>query len=259
MLWRLRLLKSAHATFSKPQDRYLMSVHGNISDYKTNNLHIDFRELTLSQNECLENPIIYRGGGYIEQTSDGKILFRLYCTIAENTNFLNDTFFKNNIPVGKLYPKSSYYTLKGVDTKGVVWESGRVLPGSSWSDSYDAPVMHGYLDEVTRASSGLKRHIVKLVFFDVPKSTIEHRDAEFEFLNCNFRAVFEDKNLSISINLGDEDVNAIDLRVEEALCFLFGRPVSAQVIFRDGKITLLSQKKIRLHAPSSSYSAKIRI
>lgn len=245
-------------SFGEPRNGFSMSVHENISDYKKNNLHIDFHELTLSQNDCLENPIIYHGGGYIEQASDGKILFRLYATVAENTDFLNDTFFKNNTPVGKLYPKSSYYSLRGVDTKGVVWESDRVLPGSSWSDSYDAPVMHGHLDEITRSTSGLKKHIVKLVFSDIPKSRIDHRDAEFDFLGCSFRAVFEDRDLFISINIGDNNIKSIEIRVEEALCFLFGRRINAQIIFHDGKITFLSREKksisLRIHPPIALHS-----
>lgn len=239
-----------------------MSVSQNLTDYKNGDLHIDFYELTIRQNKSTDEAILYQGKGYIEQAVSGEIIFKLYANYVKNTDFINDVFIKDIISPGKFYKEENYYTLTGVDTNGITWKSDRILPGYYWNDAYEAPIVHGSLDEVTRNKSGLKKHIIRMSFLDMPESKFFKKDASFECSYYSFNILSEnDSSIIVSIELGDECVSPITMRVEEALCFLFARPVRPQIIFHDGKITFFSgQKKsnnLRLFTPvslSSRYS-----
>jgi len=120
-----------------------MSPDPIISDFKQRKLHIDFFEMSLVQNKPGEEAISYKGKGYIQQTDDDVLTFKLYANETQNTDFVSNLTDLNKIKSGEVYPDDSYYTLSGIAADGTAWNAGHVLPDCRWNAQHKNPIIHG--------------------------------------------------------------------------------------------------------------------
>ena len=99
-----------------------------ISDFKQRKLHIDFFELSLVQNKPRNDAISYKGKGYIQQTDEDVLAFKLYTSETRNTDIVSDSKRLSETKSGELYADDSYYTLDGISADGSEWKIEKVLP-----------------------------------------------------------------------------------------------------------------------------------
>src|SRR5262245_55490926 len=111
-----------------------------ISDFKQRKLHIDFLEMSLVQNKPGKEAISYKGKGYIEQTGDDVLRFKLYANETLNTDIVASTHHLNKIKSGELYPDDAYYILSGIATSGVAWKAERILLNHNWHAQHANPI-----------------------------------------------------------------------------------------------------------------------
>lgn len=120
-----------------------------ISDFKQRKLHIDFLEMSLVQNKPGKEAISYKGKGYIQQTDDDVLTFKLYADETTNIDLAASFNSFNKVKSGELYSDDSYYTLSGIAVDGASWRAEHVLPNCNWHGQHANPIVHGKLSFIT--------------------------------------------------------------------------------------------------------------
>jgi hypothetical protein len=127
-------------------------------------LEIDCFEMALVQN-LPENPVSYRGKGYIRQTENDTLTFKLY---ASETKNIDATRYMRAVPhSGKLFTESEYYTLTALTSDGTVWAAEQILPDCGWTSCTPNPIVTGNISAMSSFKSNpSSKHRLRLHFFD---------------------------------------------------------------------------------------------
>jgi hypothetical protein len=120
-----------------------MSVNDTIQDFKHGRLQIDCGEMTLVQmNE--ENPISYRGKGYIRHTSDDNLMFKIFVDQIKNNDKFRDLKRTITVNSGQILPENSYFRLSGTAFDRTVWSADRFTIDPHWPVDGE-PIVDGKL------------------------------------------------------------------------------------------------------------------
>lgn len=114
-----------------------MTMDDRIAALKAGKLRLDCVEMELVQ-DGVDNPIHYRGKGYIEQTSDGGLTMKVYST-EHNADVFGS--FEQHITAGRFLPKTEFYSLKAVAIDGVEWTASGLYPDCTWLARHPNPVV----------------------------------------------------------------------------------------------------------------------
>lgn len=171
-----------------------------IKPFRQRELDFDCAEMVLTQ-LATDKPVVFRGKGYVRQTPDDKLSFKIYVSEIENTDHARDFRAQLSGQAGHLYPDSAYFDLAIIDRHGRKWTAKRLLPARDWSAS-DAvmPVARGRLwgGLVSTAEPPIGKHLMQLHFFEdvrIPytrKSIIDGEEwmtasiAKFSAAGCDF-------------------------------------------------------------------------
>lgn len=80
------------------------------------------------KSQANQNPTTLYGSGFISQSSDGRLQFKIYVTrerAASNSDFLD------SITAGEVIPEQCFYAFRATDSTARVWHAERLLPNFS--------------------------------------------------------------------------------------------------------------------------------
>lgn len=188
---------------------------------------------------------VFSGPGFIKQTSDRSLYFKLYpgdefdALVSELEEFFSGK-------LGELIPESEFFSLFATDLHGQRWTSSRVSPPGI--EHGEGTVVTGYLDEIVssadRVSESPRRAYLALRVFDdvkIPLNTVtetttsvggkklkSRRLNAWNFVSCGntFHLTQESGLLKIEVTSDDDSFpDHLEKRVIEALQFVLARPL----------------------------------
>ena len=230
-----------------------------ISDFKQRKLHIDFLEMSLVQNKPGKEAISYKGKGYIQQTDDDVLTFKLYANETLNTDFAASFNRLNKIKSGELYSGDSYYTLSGVAADGAAWKAEHVLPDCDWHGEHANPIVHGKLSSITGGELLSDPKSLAMHFFEKADLPVPIREVKFTAAGCEFHVESGHDSFIVRAKSDAPLPEHFAMRVEEALRFLLAQSVTPRAIVQPRGIVLtsttLKSLMVRLGPPISRGSA----
>jgi hypothetical protein len=230
-----------------------------ISDFQQRKLHIDFLEMSLVQNKPGKEAISYKGKGYIQQTDDDVLTFKLYANETLNTDFAASFNRLNNIKSGELYSDDSYYTLSGIAADGAAWKAEHVLPNCDWHGQHINPIVHGKLSSITGGELLPDPKSLAMHFFEKADLPVLIREVKFTAAGCEFHVESGADSFIVRAKSDAPLPEHFAMRVEEALRFLLAQSVTPRAIAQPRSIVLtsttLKSRTVRLGPPISRGSA----
>ena len=216
-----------------------MDYEETIDLFQAGKLEIDCRSITLTQ---LAEPFeVYKGKGYIRQSDDGTLEFRVY--VFETENVKPFASFNRLIggPVGSLHTDDMYFDLVATSRDGTVWASTRVMAKFQWDMTQEVNAV-GQLYSMRSQTQSQETFtpFLELHFFDdltVPlfqmsekvrfgQRYMETDKAEFECSSCKWTVQKRDNRVIVEAeSLSGNLTPNFDLRVQEATQFLTAQPV----------------------------------
>ncbi|MEQ8249417.1 MAG: hypothetical protein RID42_17215 [Alphaproteobacteria bacterium] len=226
-----------------------------ISDFKKGNLHVDFLEMTLLQNSPSDNAISYNGRGYIRQTEEGALEYKLYANETRNSNYIVDFRRQFEVQSGEVLPEDSYFTLTGVAANGGSWKAEHVIPKCDWHAQHADPIVYGKLSSVTGGEPPSNPKAIALHFFEKTDLPILNNESKFGIGDSEFHIESGDDNFIVRAKSNSPLPEHFAIRIEEALRFLLAQSVTPRVIVQPNCVTLISKTlkspMIRLGPPIS--------
>ena len=128
-------------------------------------MQIDFLDLVLIQDKA-DEPISYKGKGYIRQTDDDTLTVRLYAVETANTDMASDFNCLNRAKSGTLYDETDFYSLTGTAPDGSTWTAKQLLPQCSWSFASANPIVEAYVSHCERGANSAEAKALRLHYFD---------------------------------------------------------------------------------------------
>ncbi len=115
-----------------------------IEDLKRGSWAIECSKMIL-KSRSPNNPPTFSGAGFVRQTSDHQLEFKLY-----SSRQLNTKWGGGHLPfvAGKVIPDWAFYDLTVQDFKGRSWTSTRLLPDFNWTATGKS-IIEGRLPELT--------------------------------------------------------------------------------------------------------------
>ena len=200
-----------------------------IPAFKQRTLELDCVHMVLTQN-TENSPIAYTGKGYIRQTSDDRLSFKIYVVEAGNTDKVRDLNEMLENKPGKLFQESEYFNLSVVTTDGLTWTADRVLRSVTWGATDDNIIATGNIP-VLSASWPMPdaAHSLSLHFFDEADLPYIVDRAKFAAVNCDFAVNKSASGFVVEASAGDALPPDFHWRIEEAFRFLLARSVAWRV------------------------------
>jgi hypothetical protein len=108
---------------------------------RENRFHLDLLEMVLTRRGDPKN--VYRGSGFIRQTAEGKVEYRIYDSGRPHS------FEMFGLSVGALIPDEKFYDLEAHDLLGRTWRASRTLPGVDSAVGFDGCICKGTVWKIT--------------------------------------------------------------------------------------------------------------
>jgi hypothetical protein len=173
-----------------------------IEAFQGGTLQIDFIELMLVQNTQNE-PIEYRGTGYIRQTETGAMTVRLYSVETKNTDFMKDLNSVARVMSGTLYKDTDYFTLTGTTLDGSVWTAKNILPHGSWHAEQPNPIVNASVGHCERGQRSSTALAMRLHYFDKAVIPCLINRALFTACGLDFEIQKTESNFTVQVKSKD--------------------------------------------------------
>ncbi|MGN4149527.1 hypothetical protein ACS0Y3_03875 [Burkholderia gladioli] len=215
-----------------------MNIDKTIEDFRLGKVNLDCKRMLLSQNK--EGGERYEGKGFIKQTEDGVLVYKLYITKVEHATPFDHLAIKLN-GLGTLHNDEMYYNLTAETYDGTTVSATRISPNISWDTSANvAEIAVGKLQSLmAEVEFPQIHHIVELYFFEeyeVPlheMSEAEENDQKYwtldtsKFEACGAEFTVKARKGSgktiLKATLGVALDSSFHLRVQEALQYITGK------------------------------------
>jgi hypothetical protein len=209
-----------------------------LSALKQRTLEMDCVDVALVQSADV-SPISYKGKGYIRQTSEDCLIFKLYATETTNTDksrHLKDFFTAKS---GRLRRDDEYYRFAAITSDGTKWTADKVRPFVNWGAQHANPIVTGSFITgplSTEWPMSEAAHALYLHFFDSAEIPCIIDKIKFSAVNCDFVVRKLDNEFVVEACGPDVLPALFHIRIQEALRFLLARSVICRVIINhDGK------------------------
>lgn len=215
----------------------MFDIDETIDNFRNGILDVDCKRMVLAQRK--ENGECFEGQGYIRQSDDGTLTFKIYVARHNAKPFRHlEAMFGGS--VGKLHTDEEFYDLEATGHDGTCWSAARILVVAHW-DVTDMTVMaHGKMQSITaHLDMPQKHHYLRLHFFEeyrVPlhqmSETERHGNRYFTKDRAEFRALDMKFEVRQREGAGDTIIEvtsntafpaAFDLRIQEALQYITAR------------------------------------
>jgi hypothetical protein len=206
-----------------------------ISKFKQRTLELDCIDMTLVQNQPAL-PISYEGKGYIRQSTNDRLEFKIYAIKIQNTDVVRHlkSAIEGTREQGGLFRDNEYYCLSATTTDGTVWTADGIIPRYQWDKNYAHVIVTGELSVLSAEESiSETADFLQLNFFDDTEIPAIHDRAEFTAVNFDFVINKLDNEFVVEVCTTTAVFPAdLHIRIEEALRFLLARSVAWRVIIR---------------------------
>lgn len=232
-----------------------------IEKFKNGELNIDCNNMVLRN--CKHNNEYFSGKGYIRQTEDEKIEFKIYVN-DHNVDPYSSLTRSSEKVVGKLLQEEDFYDLEAVDVSGIQWEIRRIFPSQSWNTTDTTVIVTGSIHSMSgRLNTVHESPYLRLHFFDeykVPLTQMSETEshgvkqyvldhAEFEAIGARFK-INQRANSGetiITVTSPTELPESFDLRLQESLQYITAKPAFWQAMVESRQkelhLRLLSNRK----------------
>jgi hypothetical protein len=224
----------------------VLDIDETIDAFRRGFLDIDCKRMVLTQHK--EGGERFEGKGYIRQTDDGKLIFKIYVT-RYNAKPLGHLEAMVNSSAGKMHSDEVFYDFEAAAHDGTRWTATRILPVPHWDMTDQTVLMHGTMQSITAdLDMPQKRHYLVLHFFEEyhvslhrMSETERHgnryytRDrAEFTALESEFEVRVRDGSGDTIFEIASDRPfpTAFDLRVQEALQYITAKTAIWRVRFQ---------------------------
>lgn len=217
-----------------------MDYEETIDRFRKGSLEIDCRSMMLIQR--VENGEIYRGKGYIRQTEDGALEFKLYVVNTDRVKPFESLTRRLGIAAGKVHPDDVFYDLEAVAHDGTQWSAKRIQASFSWDYKDVEALGYGLILSIKSATDSQQEFspFLQLHFFDdieVPFTEMGETERWGERYMTRDRAEFHGSGAKWKVRKRDGrlifDADSVDkafpehfeYRVQEAVQLLAAKPV----------------------------------
>jgi hypothetical protein len=215
-----------------------MDIDETIDAFRRGAVDLDCKKMVLSQHK--EGGERFEGQGYIRQTPDGALIFKLYVAKFENAEPFGHLKARFNAVGGKLHTDDMFYDLAAVGHDGTNWSAVRILPAIHWDMTDSSALANGHMQSIVASLELPQRnHYLRLHFFEehnVPlhfmSQTEKHgneywvRDrAEFEACGSKFQVRRREGSDDTVVELTSDAPfpTVFHLRIQEALQYITGK------------------------------------
>jgi hypothetical protein len=224
-----------------------------IKALEKNEFELDCPSISLRNKSAGET---FRGSGSIRRSPDGWLLLRMYARNASKRNFP----FERSGKSGELIAEREYYSLSALDSHGRSWKCDRMLPRTDQVSSPESRILiTGQVPELRSSSAWVRcrsilalsdrgvaprRSYMKMLFFHElrypantrTRSTVrvagrvrsESINDAAKFRAAGYSFLLTKDGNSTCLEIAGNDVpftKYFEVRVVEALQFIFGRPM----------------------------------
>lgn len=211
------------------------------SSFAKNSLHVDLADIRLTQNLPQEDAIKFIGKGYIRQTPDGKIIYKLYTTEVHNTDWIKHLGSYSNIKSGDLFKEDSYYSFEALDYSGNQWIAERVLISVDWVYEHQSALVFGHLDKLELkhkavSSSHSKSKFAALHFYEDLSLRDVLSNPQKELINSPYHFTISkfDGGFTIRVDSEDDLPQHIDTRIVEAARVVTANSLFPKFLYKHG-------------------------
>jgi hypothetical protein len=209
-----------------------------LSAFKLRTLEMDCVDMALVQSADASS-ISYKGKGYIRQTSEDFLTFKIYATETTNTDasrHLKEFFTAKS---GRLFRDNEYYRFVAITSDGTKWTADKVRPIVNWGAQHTNPIVTGSFINgplSTEWPMSEAAHSLYLHFFDSTEIPCIIDQIKFSAVNCDFVVRKPDNEFVVEACSTDVLPALFHIRIQEALRLLLARSVICRVIINhDGK------------------------
>jgi hypothetical protein len=197
-------------------------------------LEIDCFEMALVQNRP-DSPVSYKGKGYIRQTENDTLTFKLYASETKNIDAIR--YMRLVADSGRLFTASEH-----------VWIAERILPDCDWTSSTPNPIVTGNIWAMSSfKSSPSSKHRLRLHFFDdaqLPysvgvRSTTDGVTsyapaiARFSSGDADFEVRGQDSGFVVEATSNIALNETLPTRIQEAMRYITAKSLTYRVVTRD--------------------------
>jgi hypothetical protein len=209
-----------------------MSITDTIDAFKQRRLEFDCVEMTLIQ-QAEPNPISFKGKGYIRQTAEDVVTFKLFAEEIVNTDMFRDLSARLALKSGEIFPESTYYTLTATAFDRTVWKAERIIPDPSWPGGDALPIIKGNLAVLsTEWITPRADHAVRLHFLEEAEVPCMADSFQFSANNCDFSVRKLENEFVLEAKSKDKLIPEFHTRIQEALRFMLAQSVAWRVLGR---------------------------
>jgi hypothetical protein len=215
-----------------------MPIEDRIADLKKGSLRFDCARLDLVQIGCHE-PITFRGMGYVEQDTDGRLSFKLFSTEVENTDAFSQLQASLDALAGQLYSPENYYELTATAADGTVWKARDILPECSWA-IHSKPIVTGKMNSIRTSEARRKsnNHSLSVHIFEDLELPIwplrEGVPVKFEAANCKFEVSKTEQEVLVKAISKEPLPDDFSIRIQEAIKFLSAKAATIRAVANSG-------------------------
>ena len=215
-----------------------MDIYETIDVFRRGAIDLDCKQIVLSQHK--EGGERFEGQGYIRQSSDGVLFFKIYVSQYKNAKPFGHLEAQLSAVLGTLHSDEMFYDLDAVGQDGTHWMATRILPAFHWDASDMSVLANGQMQSIVADLELPQRHhYLRLHFFEeysVPvhfmskteKYGNEHmvRDrAAFEACGSKFEVRKREGSGDTVVEMTSDAAfpTAFHLRIQEALQYITGK------------------------------------
>jgi len=213
-----------------------VNIDETIDAFRRGTLELDCKKMVLRQRK--DHGEVYEGPGYIRQTPEGALTFKIYVTAHENVKPLAYFAARLQRGPGKLYSPDVFYDLTVLAQDGATWTATDILPNFNWDMSDQSIIaigqvqsIHVELERPTQPDNYLRLYFFEEYALPLHRmSRVEQHGreyevtdrAEFEACNCRFEVRVRQGSGDTVIEATSETnlPPAFETRIQEALQYL---------------------------------------
>lgn len=267
-----------------------MLNYGEIDKLRDDSWELDCSLIRLRPNSPGQET--FEGPGYIKNTSDGQIFFKLYSSKPLKPSL--ELKWSKEYRGGKLIPNELQYALSATDIGGRLWEAEKILPEQTGIVSRENNTICGYIPfelrhtkktEYVLANASISMSFFHLVDRYIPRNitskvgiAIEEQDltenpwganiAKFSSCDCNFTISQgrKDGTINLSIESNREKFpEGIEHKAVETLQFVLAHPLNWTVLQQNenGIETVIIRRQTKpeliysIHVPVYVFDRKV--
>jgi hypothetical protein len=139
----------------------MFDIDETINAFRRGTLDVDCKRMVLAQRK--EGGEHFQGQGYIRQSTDGTLVFKIYVTQHNAKPFGHLPGFKS----GEVFSDDAFYDLDASGHEGTRWTATGILPAPHWNASDMSVLVNAQMQSVTaHLDMPQPRHYLRMHFFE---------------------------------------------------------------------------------------------